>query len=535
MWPTANLGLATGAASGLLVLDVDPAHGGTESLRALLNAHGVDVPETVTAATGGDGTHYYFRADGASFPSSAGRLGSGLDIRAEGGYVVAPPSLHLSGQPYEWAFPLSPDDVPLASVPAWLANAILAAPHPTQPQTSSDGTIASGTRNVTLTSMAGSMQRVGMTYSAITAALRVENTEQCSPPLPESEVESIARSVTRYAPAFDSPTLEIAPPAKRILRFITASEFCDSVPEDVAWIAPPWVAAGSITELAGKVKQAGKTTLLLALCRAVLDGDTFLGEPTIAGKVAYLTEQTGPSFRQALRRAGLDNRDGFLMLPWATCNGLPWPEVMRQATKMALDHGAVLLIVDTLGQFAGIEGDSENSSGAALAAMQPLQLASAQGLAVVVARHERKSGGEPGDSARGSSAFTGAVDIVISLRRSDGGNPNVRVLRAISRFEETPSEFAIEWRDNQFHAIGATAAPSGHKARQALLESAGDMPDTAVTVDEVAVATGLSRGTLNDAARKLAEDGGLVKTGKGVKGDPIRWYRPLIHSPEANT
>ena len=535
MWPMANVGIATGTASGLLVLDVDPAHGGTESLNVLLNAHAAEIPHTVTVETGGGGLHYYFQAEGAPYPSSAGRLGSGLDVRAEGGYVVAPPSLHPSGKSYHWATGKSPDDVPLAPVPEWLASAIHGLNSTGQVQSNADGAIPCGSRNSTLLSLAGAMQRRGASVGTIATALRTENEQRCSPPLPDTEVEGIAKSVSRYSPVFDSPALDIYRPANRILRFITATEFCQSVPEEVAWIAPPWVAAGSITELAGKVKQAGKTTLLLALCRSVVDGNTFLGEPTIRGNVAYLTEQTGPSFRQALRRAGLDGRDGFLMLPWSTCSGLPWTEVMRQATRMALEHQAVLLIVDTLGQFAGIEGDSENSSGAALAAMQPLQLASAQGLAVVVARHERKSGGEPGDSARGSSAFTGAVDIVISLRRSDGGSPNVRVLRAISRFEETPSEFSIEWRDSQFHAIGATAAPSGHKARRALLDSAGDNPETAVTVDEVAAESGLSRATLNDAARKLAEDGELLKSGKGVKGDPIRWYRPLIHSPEPNT
>ena len=86
-----------------------------------------------------------------------------------------------------------------------------------------------------------------------------------------------------------------------------------------------------------------------------------------------------------------------------------------------------------------------------------------------------------------------------------------------------------------FHAVGATAAPSAHKARRALLDRAGDSPETAVAGDEVGAESGLSRATLNDAARKLAEDGELMKSGQGVKGDPIRWYRPPIHSPEPNT
>jgi hypothetical protein len=94
----------------------------------------------------------------------------------------------------------------------------------------------------------------------------------------------------------------------------------------------------------------------------------------------------------------------------------------------------------TLPQWAGIHGDGENSAGEALAAMAPLQEAASQHhLAVVIARHERKSGGDVGNSGRGSSAFAGAVDIVLSLRRPEGNTrPTLRVIHALSRFDETP-------------------------------------------------------------------------------------------------
>jgi Bifunctional DNA primase/polymerase, N-terminal len=94
-WPLANVGIRTGAASGLLVVDVDGA-AGMESLRALSRKHG-----PVRAAwvhTGSGGWHAYLRLpEGWRVPNSVGRLGLGLDVRADGGSIVAPPSRHASG------------------------------------------------------------------------------------------------------------------------------------------------------------------------------------------------------------------------------------------------------------------------------------------------------------------------------------------------------------------------------------------------------------------------------------------------------
>lgn len=96
-WPDANIGIATGAESRLVVVDIDPRHGGT------LEALG-DLPPTVAVRTGGDGWHLYFHyPDGFAIRNNAsGKLGQGIDIRGESGYVVVPPSLHASGERYTW-------------------------------------------------------------------------------------------------------------------------------------------------------------------------------------------------------------------------------------------------------------------------------------------------------------------------------------------------------------------------------------------------------------------------------------------------
>lgn len=102
--PAANIGIPTGGSSGFAVLDIDPRHGGGESLASLLDRFGNDDIETPMVHTGGDGTHFYFRhPDDESVPCRTHLAGfRGVDLKASGGYVVAPPSIHESGGRYEW-------------------------------------------------------------------------------------------------------------------------------------------------------------------------------------------------------------------------------------------------------------------------------------------------------------------------------------------------------------------------------------------------------------------------------------------------
>ena len=98
-WPSANIGVATGAESGFFVLDVD-GKDGNESLATLEREHG-PLPTTVEAKTGGGGRHLLFKHPGQAVKNSAGRLGPGLDVRGDGGYIVAPSSIHPTGKSYE--------------------------------------------------------------------------------------------------------------------------------------------------------------------------------------------------------------------------------------------------------------------------------------------------------------------------------------------------------------------------------------------------------------------------------------------------
>ena len=123
--PWANIAIATGAKSGwLMVIDLDnkPEKGidGEETWRQLAK----DVPDTIEVLTGGGGRHLYFiYPDHVDLKSGTNVFGDGVDLRADGGYVLVPPSLHASGNRYEWEASSDPiDGVPIAPAPFWSLN-----------------------------------------------------------------------------------------------------------------------------------------------------------------------------------------------------------------------------------------------------------------------------------------------------------------------------------------------------------------------------------------------------------------------------
>jgi putative DNA primase/helicase len=197
-WPNANVGIVTGRKSGLLVLDIDPRHGGEDSLKELEKRRGAALPSTVESLTGGRGRHLIFQHPDEPIHCAANLVGlSGIDLRADGGYIVAPPSIHVSGNRYSWPPSSHPAEVALAPVPAELLKLIQSRPS-RRKQARSDGPIPQGERNVKLTSLAGQCRRRGLGRAAILAELLEANERRCTPPLPQDEVERIADSVSQY-------------------------------------------------------------------------------------------------------------------------------------------------------------------------------------------------------------------------------------------------------------------------------------------------------------------------------------------------
>jgi len=203
-WPTANVAVATGGASDLIVLDVDAGRDGYEAL-ALLE-QGQPLPNTVVFRTGGGGEHWLFRHPGGYIGNTVDHPRDGLDFRGDGGYIIAPPSVHPSGGRYAIDVDHHPDDVPVAALPDWLLALLRPPETPPQPvarDTSSwlgllENVIPEGRRNASIAKVAGLLFRRCYCDPAVIAAIvHCVNEARCRPPLPAEDVDRIAQSIAR--------------------------------------------------------------------------------------------------------------------------------------------------------------------------------------------------------------------------------------------------------------------------------------------------------------------------------------------------
>jgi hypothetical protein len=202
--PAANIGVATGAASGFFVLDIDVKNDGEDSLAELERQHGA-LPKTVVQHTGGGGRHFLFRHV-PGLRNSAGKLGQGIDIRGDGGYIVAPPSIHETGRVYAWDVDRHPTETTIVDAPAWLLDLLKMdrvggnAPAAETPEAwrrlVSEG-IAEGQRNEAVARLSGHLLRKYVDPLVVLDLARCWNLARCRPPLPDTEVVRTVDSICR--------------------------------------------------------------------------------------------------------------------------------------------------------------------------------------------------------------------------------------------------------------------------------------------------------------------------------------------------
>ena len=227
MWPTANVGVVTGAASGVVVLDIDPRHAGEASLVEMVRHYG-ELPETVEALTGGGGRHLIFAHPGGEVPNRA-NIRPGIDVRGDGGYIVVAPSVHVSGRPYSWRPGHAPDELQPAPMPTWLRELLTEGNNVGQPQPMTKRSVspngngdelarlmtaatqyvlraasaAEGHRNTAAFNLAGHLfafetdtLRLRLTEPQVLDLMRVWN-HRNTPPLSETELAQVVSSASR--------------------------------------------------------------------------------------------------------------------------------------------------------------------------------------------------------------------------------------------------------------------------------------------------------------------------------------------------
>ena len=520
-WHDANVGIVTGWKSGLLVVDVDPRHGGDDSLLQLERQHG-PLPHTVEVLTGGGGRHLYFQYPGGAIKSRA--IANGLDIKADGGYVVTPPSLHLSGCPYVWEASSHPDDTPLALPPPWLHQMAIGQTHEKSDAVSER--IEQGTRNQTLTSLAGSMRRRGMSREAIEAALLQENSQICDPPLSEQEVKAIAASVAQYPPApkaettldsrfpLSSDRANRTNPQTKAFQFTELKTLLAEPQENRPWLVEDILPMAGLSILGAKPK-VGKSTLARNLALAIARGETFIGRKTVQGSVVYLAlEEKRAEVQRHFQRMGAQEEPVFIHV------GAAPEEAMAALADAIAKHIPVLAIIDPLLKL--IRLTNANDYAEVTRELEPLlELARTSGCHLLCVHHLGKGERVGGDALLGSTALFAAVDTLLMMQRHD----QIRTLETHQRYGEDLSEtvVAFDLETGRITLGGTLASVQMETCMREVLQFVGDDERTEPQIKD---AIGGNQTTVAKAIRQLVDTKQLERHGAGKKGDPYRYHHP---------
>lgn len=425
--PNYNIGIAAGEKSGIVVFDIDPRNGGSDSWDDFTSEHG-GVPDGICQLTAGGGQHHI--AEWREGLKSC-ELRPGVDFLANGRYFVVAPS-SVNDREYTWEESSDPTDgiCPFIIPESWLAamavrKVIVSA---------TDGELITGNRNAGLASMAGSMRRSGFSASEIYAAIMTANTERCDIPLPLSDVKRIAESISRYEPEHDvgaSTALGDAAAESLIGKDADVIEklnaiFGDELGSD--YEAPNELVEGLITIGSTVVvygdSNSGKTFWALSVAASIAMGTTCYGRKTDPGLVVYLASESPTSIRsrvQAIKKHYSDNLENLVIVQ-APVNFYQGDgdandviELVRKIEKIK-GQSVRLIIPDTLARISA--GANENSGEDMGPVMSRFDVVAAATRACIMIIHH--NGKDAAKGSRGWSGIRAHIDTEIEVTEKDG-------------------------------------------------------------------------------------------------------------------
>ena len=205
-YPDMNIAAITGAVSGIVVVDIEK--GGSTA----------KFPATVCSKTGGEGWHLFYKHPGRTIPNSARKIAELTDVRGDGGYVVLPPSLHASGNRYEWS--VAPEDSSFEEMPYWVSDEKSSEYSAKDWAGILNSTIPEGSRNMSAAQVAGKLLHhlPPEAWSLGWFTLRAWNEEFAKPPLPRDELRRVWLSISKREKAVraERENEELVLPKKRV-------------------------------------------------------------------------------------------------------------------------------------------------------------------------------------------------------------------------------------------------------------------------------------------------------------------------------
>jgi hypothetical protein len=397
-----GVAIITGKISGLAVLDYE----------ADANIPKDKLPDTVRAKSGGDGKHYYFKLPKNETIVSRNGFDHLTDLKAEGGYVVASPSLHQSGKRYKWIKDRSLFSWDLAELPQWVIDKYhnqvrlqLQEPVRVKP-------VKLGERNTYATKYAGKMlfhlpehEWESFVWPLL---LAWNNTNEF--PLPEHELRSVFDSIANKERSKQQALVTTS----NISAPISLSELVAEPDDEPDWLVDHIVPNGGTTILAGKAGNF-KTWITLHLALAVASGTKLFGHfATVQSPVLIIDEENQKrTLRRRLQLLGYEDAENLFF--WVQSGfKIDKSKYMKRLVRFINHKGIKLVIFDS---FVRVHSKIENDAKEVAEIFAIVKELNRMGVTVLFTHHHRKQGGEDsGDTMRGSSDILAAVDAQLSVR-----------------------------------------------------------------------------------------------------------------------
>ncbi len=299
-----------------------------------------------------------------------------------------------------------------------------------------------------------------------------------------------------------------------------------------SWLWHGYLARGNVTVLTSQWK-TGKTTLLSVLLAKRVAGGEMAGLAVAAGKTAVVSEESQVHWNERSRRLDFGAHACFLCRPF---RGKPtpaqWEALLDHLAGLGERHGVDLAVIDPLASF--LPGRDENHAGLMLEALAPLQRLTKRGLAVLLLHHPKKGEAPAGQWARGSGALQGFADVLVEMRGygPPGGDDRRRMLRGLSRHDETPRERLIELNaaGTDYLCLGDAASEEfreNWEALRALLTAAkGRLTRREVLALWPEDAAARSEATVRRCLEEAAARGWVRRAGAGTNESPFRYSLP---------
>jgi hypothetical protein len=529
--PRANVGIATGRKSNVFVVDIDPKNGGQDSAETWFSQHG-RFPDTWKDITGSGGSHYYFRYPSFPVGNKVGLL-PGIDIRGDGGQVVAPPSVHPDTKKiYVWDGLTDPwDDLEgLAEAPAWLLELL-------HPQERERGKVVSvpmqipkGVQHQTLVSLAGNLRRLGLTACEMTPTLLEVNRNRCQEPGAEQNIRKIAESMMRYQPA-ERNLYSTAVQLWRLTRHaekeqqevvermrpVDAWELIHKEIEPIKEIVEGLLHNGA-TILAGPPK-AGKSWMTLGLAIGVACGGRFLSSKKVIrpGRVSYFAleeteRRTAGRLKMLLEHEdiALQNIEFLYSLKPMGAGGL------AELDQYIGQANPTLVIIDTLMAF--VTGESSSRRDVFRQDYQELkaiqELAGKHDTAILVVHHTNKIGGSGLQAVAGTHGVTAAVDSIWTVQRQ----PQRRAILKVEGREVEEQNMLIELELKQpigWFVVEEGEAAESSRERQEIMFLLRESDDGMGPKELCAQIRGKSEAAVKMLLRRMMAEGLIIKNGRG--------------------